>query len=235
MGTAISKNDLSFSGHCTVNNQTATNFKGSGHSNLNSIVCTNLLQSSGHTKIEASMLNQVRVSGWTKFFQSTANEISSSGHLKISDCPKIGTVKASGHTTLDHCQEVGDIAASGGFSLNDSKVTGNVTLSGKETAIIDSTISGTLECAEKIIKIRNSTIGRVVVKPVKYSSTRYSFELEIFPNWKTPISYKSYGPVTESQEQIVELSGKNCRVGSITFEEGVIGRVVLKDGATLPV
>lgn len=215
-------------GSISTHNKTTENFNRSGASDVYGMVCTNLFQSSGATNIDSSKLNRVHVSGSTQLFHTTVNQLNSNGNLEVTDCPKIGQVFASGNTIMNHCYEIGDIKASGVFSLNDSKVSGNVNLSGNESDIKNSTILGTLECAERIIKISNSTIGRIVVKPVK--STRYDWQFQLFPNW-TPISIKAE---TEAKEQIVELSGKDCHVGSITFEDGVIGKVVLKDGAKPP-
>lgn len=207
---AVTKN-LSFTGYCWVKNQTAKNFTASGQSNVVGLVCEHLFHSSGHSQIQSSKLNKVSTSGSTNLFQSTANEIRSSGHLQASDCPRLGKVIASGQTAMTRCEEIEKIVASGAFSLDSSKVKGNVILSGNFAEIADSTIAGKLECASKIIKISNSSIGRIIVKPIN-STSRFEFF-----SWNT----STYISQTSSPtEQLIELSGKNCRVGSISFTDG---------------
>ena len=92
--------------------------------------------------------------------------------------------------------------------------------SGNRQEITDSTITGTLECAAKIVKISNSTIGQIVIKPANSSTTFEFFDWKIYTD--------------TNSEQIVELSGKNCRVDSVSFEDGAVGKVLLRKGATMP-
>lgn len=219
MAAIISNND-SFSGFCwsftgrySINNQTARNFTTSGYSHIAGLECENLFRSSGHTQIHASILNKMIVSGSTNLSRSTVNELRSSGHLQATDCPRLGKIVASGHAAITRCKEIAEIVASGAFTLDDSKVTGNVILSGDRLEISDSTIAGKMECSAKIIKICNSSIGQIIVKPIKSS-------FELF-GWKT------FSPI----EQLIELSGDNCQVGSIVFEDGAVGKVRLVNGA----
>lgn len=214
------------SGHCWVKNQTVKNFTASGQSNVEGLVCENLFHSSGHSQIQSSKLNKISTSGSTNLFQSTANEIRSSGHLQASDCPRLGKITTSGQTAITRCEEIDKIVASGAFSLDSSKVKGNVILSGNSVEITDSTIAGKLECASKIIKISNSSIGSIIVKPIQ-STARFEFF-----SWNTS-SYISQTS-SSSTEQLIELSGKNCRVGSISFMDGAVGKVLLRNGATAP-
>ncbi len=216
----VTKN-LSFTGYCLVKNQTAKNFTASGESIVADLVCENLFHSSGRSQIRSSKLNKASTSGSTNLVFSTANEIRSSGHLQASDCPRLGKITASGQTAITRCAEIEKIVASGAFSLDSSKVRGNVILSGNSAEITDSTIAGKLECASKIIKISNSSIGRIIVKPI-HSTSRF----ELF-NWNI---YQSSSPA----EQLIELSGKNCQVGSISFTDGAVGKVLLRNGATAP-
>lgn len=222
-GTVMSTvtTNLSFTGHCWVKNQTAKNFTASGQSIVAGLVCENLFHSSGHSRILSSKLNKVSTSGSTNLMFCTANEIRSSGYLQALQCPRLGKVTVSGQTAISGCAEIEKIVASGAFSLDASKVTGNVVLSGNSPEIANSTIAGTLECASKIIKISNSSIGRIVVKPI-HTTSRF----ELF-NWN--ISQSS-----SPTEQLIELSGKNCQVGSISFTDGAVGKVLLRNGATAP-
>ena len=160
-------------------------------------------------------------SGSTNLFQSTANELHSSGHLEVAECT-LGKVITSGNTGISRCKEIEEIAASGAFALDASKVTGNVILSGHRPEISDSTIAGKLECVAKTVKISNASIGKIVVKPIQ----SYSL-FEIF-------SWKTYSSAPQSIEQVIELSGKNCQIGSIVFEDGASGKVRLKNGAKAP-
>jgi hypothetical protein len=209
-------------GKSSVTSGIYKNFTACGLSKLMGLICTNLFTSSGYTKIKTSQLNKMRVSGTTKLRQSTAGEIHSSGHLEASHCPKLGKIQASGHASLNHCQDIKEIVASGAFSLDCSKVQGNVTLTGNEATITGSTIVGKLQCAEKIVKISNSSIGRIIVRPVNNN-----WRFEILPFW-------SYLRKSSPQEQVIELSGKNCQTPSISFEDGAFGKVYLQNGATRP-
>jgi hypothetical protein len=80
-----------------------------------------------------------------------------------------------------------------------------------------------LECIERVVKISNSSIGRIVVKPL-YNHSGF----EIFPFW-------SYVRKSSPQEQVVKLSGLNCRIASISFEGGAFGKVHLQNGAPAPI
>ncbi len=193
----------------------------SGHSKLVGQEYSDPLYCSGSTSIYSSNINTLYASGSTDFRSSTAQKLHCSGVLKAADCPKLGAIAATGKVAITHCKDIAEIAASGKFSLEFSKVKGDVILSGDGPKISDSAIGGKLECAAKIVKISNSAIGKIVVKPIKISS-----EFGFFGwTWKT-ISHT---------EQVIELSGKNCRIGSISFEDGALGKVVLRDGATMPV
>jgi hypothetical protein len=219
MMSAVTKN-LSFTGHCLVKNQTAKNFTASGDSIVAGLECENLFHSSGRSQIRSSKLNKVSTSGSTNLVFSTANEIRSSGHFQASNS-RLGTVTASGQTAINRCGEIEKIVASGAFSLDASKVTSDVILSGNSAEITDSTIAGKLECASKIIKISDSTIGRIIVKPI-HSTSRF----ELF-SW-------NFSQTSSPAEQLIELSGKNCQVGSILFADGAVGKVLLRNGASAP-
>jgi hypothetical protein len=195
----------------------ATTNKFSGHSDIVGGVFDNLY-CSGSTDIQSAKINAIYTSGSTNLLSSTAMKINASGVFKAMDCPKLGEIKASGNAAITRCKDIENIEASGDFSLESSNVTGNVIFSGHSPKITESTIEGTLECAAKIVKISNSTIGRIALKPIKSSS---GFE---FFGWKNASSSPT--------EQVVELSGKNCRVGSISFEDGSLGKVILRDGAS---
>lgn len=213
-------NSMSFSGNCSIQNQSVQNFSASGNCYVDGLSCKDLFHSSGFSQIQSSKLNKVTTSGSTKIFQSTMNEIRSSGYLQASDCPRLGNVTTSGSTSLTRCKDIQEIVSSGAFHLAFSQVSGNVRSSGHRSEITDSAITGTFECAAKVVKVSNSTIGKIVIKP---SKSNVSF---FFMGWKI-------GSETNS-EQIVELFGKNCRVDSISFEDGAVGKVVLRDGATMP-
>ena len=193
----------------------------SGHSNLVGQEYFEPLYCSGKTSIHSSNISTLYASGSTDISSSTAKKLKCSGVLKAADCPKLGAITASGKTAITHCKDITEITASGKFSLESSKVNGDVIFSGDDPAISDSTIGGKLECAAKIVKISNSAIGKIVVKPIRISS---EFEF-FFWKWKT----------IAHTEQVIELSGKNCQIGSISFEDGAVGKVVLKNGATMPV
>jgi len=192
----------------------------SGHSNVVGQEYSDPLYCSGSTSIHSSNISTLYTSGSTDIRASTAKKLCCSGTLKASDCPKLGEIAASGNTAITRCKDIAEITASGKFSLDSSKVNGDVILSGDGPEISDSAIGGKLECAAKILKISNSAIGKIVVKPINMSS-----EFEFF-GWKRKT-------ITQT-EQVIELSGKNCRIGSVSFEDGAVGKVVLKNGATMP-
>jgi len=161
----------------------------------------------------------MRVAGSTQLTKSEAYEVNASGSFQASDCLKLGKVVTSGSSSISNCKEVGEIVASGGFSLDGSNVKGNVAITGDHSDINNSSIRGTLECAGRIVKVFNSTINQISVKPA-----RYNFRFDFFLwGWES----------SSKKEQIIELSGKECRVGSVSFEEGAFGKVRLKNGATV--
>lgn len=221
-------NDISFSGNVSLANQIVRNFHGSGVCKLINLICENFFTFSGRGEIKSSKLNEMKVSGNTLLIESIAGKIRSSGRFQATDCPKLQEITGSGFVGLERCSEVGEIVATGGFALKTSKVSGNVTISGHDASIDNSTIAGTLECAEKIVKISNSIIEKIVVKPTrKTSGPRWEFRI-----WSFSISF---GSPFKEQEQVIELSGEKCQIGSIAFEEGATGKVLVKAGASVPI
>jgi hypothetical protein len=50
-----------------------------------------------------------------------------------------------------------------------------------------------------------------------------------------PFAFLNYLFLPKGQAQAVELSGKNCQVNSVSFEDGAVGKVYVTDGACRPV
>jgi len=228
MNEINSNNDVSFSGNVSLANQIVRNFHGAGVCKLINLICEKFFTFSGRAEIKSSKFNEMKVSGSTSLVESTAGKILSSGRFQATNCPRLQEITGSGFVGLDRCPEVGEVVTTGGFALKASKVSGNVTIQGREASIDDSTIAGTLECADKIVKISNSSIQKIIVKPIhENSGPRWEFRI-----WSFSISF---GSPLEGQEQVIELSGEKCRIGSIAFEEGAVGKVLVKAGASVPI
>lgn len=213
---------LNSSGNLSVQNQVVETIKCSGITTLDNITCLGPLTCSGSIKVNNSQLSTMKVSGSTELRNSTATNIVASGHFYASDCLKIGEVQAAGNAHFVNCSEVKEIKCSSSLSLLTTRVGGDVIYSGMDIQINDSVIAGKLECTDKKIIIHNSTIEKIIVKPVNHS---FSYFFNFFG-----IEFAKQA-VTTPFEQVIELIGKNCTVGSIYFEEGVRGRVILKEGA----
>ena len=223
-----SNNDISFSGNVSLANQIVRNFHGSGVCKLINLICKKIFTFSGRAEIKSSKFNEMEVSGSTSLIESIAGNILSSGRFQATNCPRLQKITGSGFVGLDRCSEVGEVVTTGGFALKTSKVSGNVTIQGREASIEDSAIEGTLKCAQKIVKISNSSIQKIVVKPNREDSvSRWEFRIFSF--------YISFGPPFKRQEQVIELSGEKCQIGSIAFEEGAVGKVLVKAGASVPI
>lgn len=177
----------------------------------------------GSASIDCSHLDQLHVSGSAHLTQSIAKAISISGTLIASDCERIGSINSAGRTHLSRCEVTDTITASGTLSLTASKVHGKVFYSGAEPEIVDSEIPA-LESSSPSVKISNSSIEEIVMKP---THTSYSWRINFFC-WK----WESVAE-TSTVPQTVELRGLGCKVGTIRFEIGE-GTVVLKDGAAAP-
>jgi|GEM_PF-4030610 len=197
-----------------VSNAAFENYSVAGSARFENISCTNRLTCSGSLEIDSSKLNDVISSGTAHLTRSNAKTIRSSGSLEITDCGSIGSVKAAGSAEISGCQEIDEIIASGGFVLTASKVNRKAVLSGHEARISDSRIAD-LECANRSVNISNSSVGRIVVKPVFNT-----------------VSYLGWAISSANPPQTVELSGNNCRADSVVFNDGIRdGIVILKDGA----
>jgi hypothetical protein len=164
----------------------------------------------------------MNVSGSTDLRNSIATDIVASGHFYASDCANLGKVKTSGHAHFVNCKEVKEIKASASLSLLTTRVEGDVTHSGTDIQVNHSVVTGKLECADRKIFVNDSIVKKIIVKPI---NTSFSYSFEFFG-----IKFAKQETST-SPEQVIELTGKNCVVGSICFEEGVKGKVVLKNGA----
>lgn len=207
---------INSSGNLSVQNQVFDRIDSSGITKFDNIKCLGPLVHSGNITLKNSQLNTMKVSGSIDLRDSTATDISTSGHFYASDCLNLGKVEASGQAHFINCSEIEEINVSGGFSLLNTRVKGDIIHSGKDLQINDSVINGKLECADRKVVVNNSSIEKIIIKSAgdfKFSFKCLGMELEYF------------------NKQIVELSGKNCVVGSIYFDEGVKGVVILKNGA----
>ena len=200
---------------------TAQDFSISGSISLDHFTCPGVFKCAGSAKLHSSQLNKVRVSGSTKLVDTVANQIHSSGSFHASGC-RLGSVDASGSAQLFSCTLLDGMNASGSLNLTASKIHGKVLSSGG-AEIVNSTIDQTLESSGRLIKVIDSTIKEIFVKPC--SSYSWSLKLGFF-NWE----YQS----STSDPQKVELSGKSCKVDTIHFKTAAPGVVILKNGAPAP-
>lgn len=221
--SGVGNSAMNHAGSWAAQHQVFETIRGSGATRLDDVCCQKDLSCSGSTMIKDSRLNTMRVSGETELRNSTAGDISASGNFYASDCPKLGDVKTSGHAAFVNCGDVQGVVASGFLSLLGTRVEGDVRHSGRELQINQSTINGKLECSDRKIALTDSSVQAIIVKPCNSSS--YSYSLEFFG------IKLSKQQVASSSEYLVELVGKNCIVGSVSFEEGINGRVVLKNEA----
>lgn len=221
-------NHVSISGYSAVSDQTVQSLTISGKAYINHVTCTDSLTCSGKADIDSSHLHSVRISGYMGMRQSTADEITVSGHLRAEDCPMIGNIRASGQLHLVNCAQINDIRASGALSLLHTNVQGDVIHTGRELQMTDSRIEGKLTCSDQKISINQSYVNEIVVKggekQLVLFGNVFSFNIQ-FGNFKF---FRHYGTTSEP---VVELSGPNCVVHSISFEKGISGRVILKNGA----
>lgn len=203
-------------GDTQVSNARFENYSTCGTASLKDVVCTYRLSCSGTVDIDSSQLNRVNTAGSAQLTRSHAQEVRSSGSLQATDC-SLGSIQSSGSTTLARCIDIGDISAAGGFDMTASKVHGKVVLSGGEATIKDCKLSGGLECAEQTVHIENSSVDRILVKPI------ISYAVSFFGlKWSA-----------ECSDQKIILKGKDCRIGSIVFEDGAKGCVILRNGAAV--
>lgn len=217
---SVSNHSVSHSGNLSISNNEFENLKISGNCNLSNITCTGPLVCSGSARIENSNLNIVKASGNIELHNCMTDQVFSSGHFYALNCAKLGAVNTSGQTHLINCKNVSGILASGSLSLLNTYVSGNVIHLGIDVEINQSTIAGKLECLDRKIKIHNSTADEIVVRR---NPNSYSFEcFGIFKFNKEAFT---------SPEYVIELIGKQCVINSISFENGCVGKVILKDGA----
>jgi hypothetical protein len=162
-------------GNRVLNNTHGHDFLHSGNLELKNSTLTGRLSNSGNVNLQSSDLNHIQSSGTLNLVNSVANTIFSSGSCSAVDCPRIGSIVSSGSTSFSRCKEIGPITVSGGFSLASSKVHGKVVVSGEKAEISDSSIENTLESSNRIIKVANSSIREIVLKPCKNSRSFSGF------------------------------------------------------------
>ena len=136
------------------------------------------------------------------------NDVTTSGSLTAKDCD-LNIVKVSGSAFFE-TSKINDFSGTGRIELKGSTIQ-NCNTSGflnieKSSKIGDVTHSGN-------VRICNSEVKSILIK----RCSNHFFEF--------------FGYSQAPSLQTVELVGKDCKIGSITFEEGCQGEVVLKDGA----
>lgn len=199
--------------------------------------------SSRHVQLKNSHVGSVQVAGDIDLCSSTAGNILVTGKLDAHNCAKLGMIEASGHIHMTNCVDVEGVKGSQELSLLRTQVSGNVKHEslhvhieqvervGSEVNINESAIAGKLECNDRKVKISNSFVNEVVMK--RYELPPTFVELMPFFNSLNKKAAEHIKKYTSSSEQVVELSGTNCVVNSITFPEGVAGKVILKNGAKM--
>jgi hypothetical protein len=140
------------------------------------------------------------------------------GTLKAKNCSQIGEVQSAGELDIEGCSDIGNILAAGDFSLADSHVRGNVMISGDSADITNSTLDGALKAANQTVRVANSRIRQIAMMPIYQTEKHEPFSGAVRTT-------RSVMP------QAVELTGANTHVDEITFKDGAIGTVYLKDGA----
>jgi hypothetical protein len=204
-------------GNGVLDNTHGHDFSHCGNLEIKNSTLTGRLNNSGTASLQSSDLNHIQSSGTLNLVHSVANTIFSSGSCSAADCPRIGSIISSGSTSLSRCKEIGAITVSGGFSLVSSKVHGKVVVSGEKAEISDSSIENTLESSNRTIKVANSSIREIVLKPCKNSR-----------------SFSGFFTSEVIVPQTVILAGKSCKIDRIRFEDGATGKVILNDVVALP-
>lgn len=229
----INNHVVSIAGQSNLSDQTINKLNISGNAHVDHVTCTDSLTCSGKVLISSSRLCSVHISGSAEMHQSTAEEITLSGRLRAENCPELGIIKASGQLDLINCMRVSQITASGSLSLLSSLVQGDVIHTGRDLQMNGSRIAGNLTCCDQHVSIHQSAVNSIIVK--KAEGNNFSFNLKGFSfnlNIGSGI-FNFFKQDCKPVEQVVELNGSHCVVNTILFEEGVIGRVILKNGAKI--
>jgi len=220
----VNNHHVAISGYSSLSHRTVDQLTVSGKAVVENVTCKHSFTCSGKVDVCSSTFHSAHISGYAAIRQSTAAEISVSGHLRAEDCPNLGSIKASGQLHLVNCPQVDHIQSSGTLSLLHTKVVGNVKHTGSDLQITNSLIAGKLTCSDKKIVIHQSYVNEIIVKKAESSFNIFCWNINI-------AGFKFFRHDGASSEQVVELDGPLCEVNTISFEEGRIGRVILKNGA----
>ncbi|MBX9924393.1 MAG: hypothetical protein K2Y01_09815 [Rhabdochlamydiaceae bacterium] len=154
--------------------------------------------------------------GFCSFNHQTVPYITSAGTTQLDYVTCTGPVKTAGDLQLEH-STIGELAHAGHLRIDGSMIQKSVCHAGK-IEVNNSKIQNTLKTSSEDIKVHDSQIKTILVRPQQNSSLKI-FGFTLFSSSVSP------------KTQTVELTGRNCRIGSIIFEKGCNGQVVQKDGA----
>lgn len=186
-----------------------------GATQLNHVTCKGSVNSAGSMIAKECTLEKVKSAGSSILEKCQLQHLRGSGSTRLVES-SVESVKTAGDLEITQ-SKIGQIQHAGRLRIQNSTIQGNVSHAGK-VEILNSTIQDTLESCAQHIKIHESQIKNILVKPQKTSG------LQIF-------GYDVFALAIPSKKQTVELIGGNCSVGSIIFEKKCNGLVVQKEGA----
>lgn len=202
-------------GFCSFNHQTVPYITSAGTTQLDHVTCTGPVKTAGSLFAQNCHLERVKSAGSSVLEKTKVKDLKGNGSTRLIGCT-IETVKTAGDLQLEH-STIGELAHTGHLRIDGSMIQKSVCHAGK-IEVNNSKIQNTLKTSSEDIKVHDSQIKTILVRPQQNSSLKI-FGFTLFSSSVSP------------KTQTVKLTGRNCTIGSIIFEKGCNGQVVQKDGA----